>query len=127
MFPIFAARTLQVLVVLPLFQSGESMIGHLHGEMTRLLRKLLGRFVTTRVIREESTLTKVVYNKLENQHEDERLAVGWRARDYLSNNDVNPEVTQKFFRYNTNFISGIKHLKNWWTHAKLKVIDSYAK
>lgn len=74
------------------------MIGHLHGEMTRLLRKLLGRFVTTKVIREQSDLTKVPYQEMNNQHDDDRLAVGWHARDYMENNEVNPEVTQKFFR-----------------------------
>ncbi|XP_053391137.1 uncharacterized protein LOC128553963 [Mercenaria mercenaria] len=80
-----------------MFQGGESMIGYLHTEMTRLLRKLMGRFTTTEVIRDATDLPKVPFQVRENQHDDERLAVGWRVREYLDNSDVSTEITKKFF------------------------------
>jgi hypothetical protein len=65
--------------------------------MTWLLQKLVGRFVTTKVIREKSDVTKVPYQEINNQHDDDRLAVGWwHARDYMESREVNPKVTLKF-------------------------------
>lgn len=58
----------------------------------------MGRFVTTKVIKEQSDLTRVSYKEMNNQHDEESLADCWRAREYMENNEVNPEVTQKFFR-----------------------------
>lgn len=74
------------------------MIGVMDSEMTRLLRKLLGRFVTTKVITAERDITKVNFNNRENQHENDILAVGWRAREYISDEEVAPEITTRFFR-----------------------------
>ncbi|KAG1693352.1 Zinc finger BED domain-containing protein 5 [Nymphon striatum] len=79
------------------FQAGESMIGIMDAEMTRLLRKLMGRFVTTKVITAASDITKVDFQKKDNQHGDELLAVGWRARNYIVDNEIPLETTQKFF------------------------------
>lgn len=87
------------------------MIGHLDAEMTRLLRKLLGRFVQTKVILAQPDLTKVPYPNRESQLDDDILAVGWRAREYVRNNEVGPEDTANFFRY-----------LNHWSFYRMKTI-----
>lgn len=74
------------------------MIGMMDIEMTRLLRKLLGRFVSTKVITVKRDITRVKYNCRENQHDEDILAVGWRAREYINDEKVAPEITRLFFR-----------------------------
>lgn len=82
-----------------ILQAGESMIGYLHTEMVRLLRKLLGRFVQTKVITSEKDITKVQYQMRANQHDDTIIAIGWRAREYIGENEeIAPEIVSKFFR-----------------------------
>ena len=84
--------------ILYIFQADESMIGYLHAEMTRLLRKFLGKFVSTAVIRGQSDITKVDFMDPENQLTDQYLAVGMKARTYLADNDDLPaEKISSFF------------------------------
>ena len=75
------------------------MIGHLHSEMVRLLRKFLGKFVKTAVIRSCPDLTKVNFSDRENQHADDNIAVGLQTREYLKDNlDSIPSYTvTKFY------------------------------
>ena len=74
------------------------MIGYLHTEMTRLLRKFLGKSVSTAAIRGHQDITKVSFMDPENQLPDKLLAVGMKARSYLSDNDDLPaEKISSFF------------------------------
>ena len=81
-----------------IFQADASMVGYLHTEMVRLLRKFLGKFVKTSVITASKDITKVDYTNPDNQHPDNNLAVGMAARSYLSENpDIPPETVKSFF------------------------------
>jgi hypothetical protein len=76
------------------------MVGFLHTEMVRQLRKLLGKFVTTKTITAHSDITKVDFRRPKNQHDNTRLVVGLTARGYLNDqDDLPPEIVNKFFRY----------------------------
>ncbi|CAC5396617.1 unnamed protein product [Mytilus coruscus] len=80
-----------------MFQAGESIVGFLHTEMVRLLRKLMARFVSTKVITSQQDITKVDFKSAENQH-DERIAIGWTAREFLSDHEeLSPVVVNRFF------------------------------
>ena len=90
------------------FQAGEAMIGHLHTEMIRLLRKLMGLFVTPRVIKSQSDISAVDYKTRDNQHDDEVLAIGWTAREFLRENpDLSPTVISKFYKQVRIFYSAV--------------------
>ena len=75
------------------------MIGHLNSEMIRLIRKMMSKFVKSKVIR-ENEVTGVPYDNKENQLDDDVIAVGWRAREFVLESDtVSTEMRRKFFRY----------------------------
>ena len=79
-------------------QADESMVGYLHSEMTRLLRKFLGKFVSTTAIRATNDITQVEFMSAENQLSDDLLAVGMKARNYMSENvDLPAEKISSFF------------------------------
>lgn len=65
------------------FQAESALIGHQHGELMRLFRRFLGKFVKTSVITRYSDLMAVDYKSHTNQHEDSNLAVGLKTREYL--------------------------------------------
>lgn len=76
------------------------MVGFLHTEMVRLLRKLMARFVSTKVITSQQDITKVDLQSTENQHDNERIAIGWTAREFLSDHEeLSPVVVNRFYRY----------------------------
>ena len=91
------------------FQSSTSMIGHLHSEIYRLLRKFLGKFVLTKVISTYTDITEVDYITLENQHPDNNIAVGMDARQYLQDNqdDITQDTTTKFFTHVRKFYQAV--------------------
>ncbi|XP_052072587.1 uncharacterized protein LOC127710681 [Mytilus californianus] len=81
-----------------MFQAGESMIGYLHTEMVRLFRKMMGKFVTTSTITAQSDITKVDFRCTDNQHDNTRIAVGMKVREFLSDNDdLPPHTVNNFF------------------------------
>ncbi|CAC5413355.1 KCNT1 [Mytilus coruscus] len=81
-----------------MFQAGESMVGFLHTEMVRLLRKLMARFVSIKVITSQQDITKIDFQSTENQHDNERIAIGWTAREFLSDHEeLSPVVVNRFF------------------------------
>lgn len=81
------------------FQAGAAMIGHLHSEMVRLLRRLMGKFVKTAVITASRDLTSVNFTDRDNQHDDDNIAVGLQTREYLKDNQVilPPHTVTRFF------------------------------
>lgn len=80
-------------------QAGESMIGHLHQEMTRLLRKFMAKFVQMSSITSVDKLTMVKFTDPQNQHDDDLIAVGMGARTYLCDHpDIPPEAVSSFFK-----------------------------
>ena len=86
------------LCILFVLQAEASMIGYLYDEVTRLLRKFLGKFVTTKTIKPASDITTVPFRASEHQHPDSNMAIGMDARGYLINNpDIPEETTRKFF------------------------------
>lgn len=62
------------------------MIGYLYSEMTRLLLRFLGKFVTTTAIRATSDITKVELKSADNQLPEHLLAVSMKPRSYLADN-----------------------------------------
>lgn len=93
-----------------LLQAGESMVGFLHTEMVRLLRKLMARFVSTKVITSQQDITKVDLQSTENQHDNERIATGWTAREFLSDHEeLSPVVVNRFYRYLNFFLIWVVH------------------
>lgn len=75
------------------------MIGYLHGEMNRLLRLFLAKFVSTSVIRASSDITTVDFRTADNQLSDNYLAVGMKTRTYLADNlDLPAEKINSFFQ-----------------------------
>ena len=75
------------------------MIGHLHSEMVRLLRRLMGKFVKTAVITASRDLTSVNFTDRDNQHDDDNIAVGLQTREYLKDNQdiLPPHTVTRFF------------------------------
>ncbi|XP_045208611.2 uncharacterized protein LOC123560483 [Mercenaria mercenaria] len=81
------------------FQADAVMIGYLHQEMSRLLRKFLGKFVTTSAINSSSQITMVDFKNPNIQHPDDNLAIGMNARRFLNDNpDLPQETVNGFFR-----------------------------
>jgi len=83
------------------FQADAAMIGHLHKEMYRLLRRLMGKFVLTRVIAVEADVTKVDYANPDNQHDDSHIAIGIYTRTYIaeSSEDIPESTTKRLFKH----------------------------
>lgn len=88
------------------FQTDAVKIVQLDGEMRRLLRKFLGKFVQVQVIKQNS-LTNVPFDNEENQLPDHLLAVGMRARATLSEDEVDPNVQARFFSYVRKFYCAV--------------------
>ncbi|CAC5378676.1 unnamed protein product [Mytilus coruscus] len=83
-----------------------SMVGFLHTEMVRLLRKLMARFVSTKVITSQQDITKVDFKSADNQHDNERIAIGWTAGELLSDHEeLSPVVVNRFFRDQTERVT----------------------
>ncbi|CAC5402734.1 unnamed protein product [Mytilus coruscus] len=81
-----------------MFLAGESMIGNLHTEVVRLLRKMMGKFVTTSTITAQSDITKIDFRCTDNQQDNTRIAVGMKVRVFLSDNDdLAPQTVNNFF------------------------------
>ena len=80
-------------------QADEARIGTLIPEMTRLLRKFLGKFVKISVIKDCSrNLTKVDLG-IDNQLDDEFIAIDLKARALLADESLDVADEAKFFRY----------------------------
>ena len=62
-----------------IFQADESKVGVLVPEMTRLLKKLLCKFVKVRLIK-DTPLTDIDFASRENQLSDDLIAVGLDCR-----------------------------------------------
>ena len=69
--------------------------------MTRLLRRLLGKFEKSQAIVSVKDVTEVPYQDVQNQHDDTLLAVGLNTREYMKENEdeIPQQVIHKFFRY----------------------------
>ena len=66
------------------------------------------RFVTTRVIKSQSDITAVNFKTRDNQHDDEVLAIGWTAREFLKENpDLSPTVISRFYKQVRIFYSTV--------------------
>ncbi|WAQ96685.1 hypothetical protein MAR_029375, partial [Mya arenaria] len=81
--------------------AGAPMVGHLHTEMQRLMRKLLGKFVSTQAIAAAKDVTSVNFLDDEVQHQDSIIAIGLKTRQYLQDNEetLPPGTPAKFFRH----------------------------
>ena len=80
-------------------QADEVRIGKLIPEMTRLLRKFLGKFVKISIIKDcSSDMTKVDLS-VANQLDDEFIAIGMKARALLADESLDVADESKFFRY----------------------------
>lgn len=74
------------------------MVGFLHTEMVCLLLKLMARFVSTKVITMQQDITKVDFKCPEKQHDNDRLAIDWTAREFLSDHEkLSPVVVIRFY------------------------------
>lgn len=83
-----------------LFQANAAKIGVLHDQITKLLRKLLGKFVQVKCITSCKDICDVKYNDRENQLSNDLIAVGPKNRTYLVDysDDLKEETETKFFR-----------------------------
>ncbi|XP_060556758.1 uncharacterized protein LOC132717334 [Ruditapes philippinarum] len=84
-------------ILICLFQNGDSMAGHMHSELVRVIRTFMAKFVKMETITAAADVTMVDFKMRTNQHDEELLAVGMKARGYLDNNDVNPQIKAQFF------------------------------
>ena len=76
------------------------MIGGLLPEMDRLLRTFIVKFVQMRCVKSCLNLEEVDFKTRENEHQDDKLAVGMNARSLLVDtiaNNITPTTEQKFF------------------------------
>ena len=69
-------------------QADETKIGCLTIEMTRLLRKLLVKFVQMRHVKDKADVRDVDYTNPELHHDNEFMAVGLPARTLLADTDA---------------------------------------
>ncbi|WAR19336.1 hypothetical protein MAR_001174 [Mya arenaria] len=81
-----------------MLQSNSSQMSVMVSEIRRLLHSLHGKFVRTKVIMAASNITKVDYTNHLYQHEDNNIALGWRACQFLKEHDVAPYTMENFFR-----------------------------
>ena len=75
------------------------MIGVLLPEMDRLLQTFILKFVQMRCVKSGLNLKEVDFKTQENQHQDNKLAVGMNARSLLIDvvaNNITPNIEQKF-------------------------------
>lgn len=81
-------------------QANESRIGNLLTDMKRLLRKFLGKFVQTKVIKGSDDLRSVSYNNRDNQHPDNNIAVGSRTREFIAeqHDEIDPQLEANFYK-----------------------------
>lgn len=72
----------------------------LHDQINRLLKKFLTKFVKISIISQSKLVTDVPYCAIDNQHDDDHIAVGLTTRTFLADNqdDISPHVIQTFFR-----------------------------
>ncbi|XP_060074370.1 zinc finger protein 862-like [Ylistrum balloti] len=81
-----------------MFQADDTRLPYLGKEMQQLLRKLLGKFVLAKTIREAEDVTAVPYRDTTVHLKDPYLAVGLCTRAYLSEHDEDTQgVTARFF------------------------------
>lgn len=76
-------------------QADEAKIGSMQGEMDKLLRKLLVKFVLMRHVR-GADLQQVKFSDKSMQLDDDTIAVGVAARSLLSEDHIAPRVRQQF-------------------------------
>ncbi|XP_060586608.1 uncharacterized protein LOC132742270 isoform X2 [Ruditapes philippinarum] len=83
------------------FQAGAPMVGHLHTEMQRLMRKLLGKFVTSQTIIAARDVTTISFETEEVQHPNDNIAIGLRTREYIKDNEdtIPQETIAKFYQH----------------------------
>ena len=81
-------------------QADETKIGCLTIEMTRLLRKLLVKFVQMHHVKDKADVRDVDYANPELHHDNEFMAVGLPARTLLADTDaaIEESTKTKFFR-----------------------------
>ncbi|XP_041358913.1 uncharacterized protein LOC121375499 isoform X2 [Gigantopelta aegis] len=79
------------------FQADEVKVCFLYQEMEQLLRKYLAKFVTVAVIKGRP-VTEVPFQIADNQLPDNLLAVGLKARGFISSLD-NTDLINRFFKY----------------------------
>ena len=76
------------------------MIGDLRQEMDRLLRTFIVKFVQMRCVKSCLNLKEKDFKTRENQHQDDKFAVGMNTRSLLVDavaNYITPTIEQKFF------------------------------
>ena len=76
------------------------MIGDLFLEMDRLLQTVIVKFIQMRCVKSCLNLKEVDFKTRENQHQDDKLAVGINAKSLLIDavsNNITPTIEQKFF------------------------------
>ena len=83
-----------------IFQTEQCVIGDLLPEMDRLLRTFIVKFVQMRCVKSYLNLKEVDFKTRENQHQDDKLAVGMNARSLFDDavaKSITPTIEPKFF------------------------------
>ncbi|XP_033747492.1 uncharacterized protein LOC117332621 [Pecten maximus] len=82
-----------------LFQTDVSLIGHLHTQMQRLMRRLLGKFVQVKEITAHTDLRNVKFLDQDKQLANNFLAIGLDTRTFISNHsdDLLPKDIETVF------------------------------
>ena len=96
-------------------QRDDSMIGYLHQEMTRLLRKFMGKFVQSKVITAETDITQVDFTLPANQLPDDLLAVGLSTRTFIADKEVPDSILSSFF----------KHVRLFYTEVTNSIVKKF--
>ncbi|XP_033744260.1 zinc finger BED domain-containing protein 5-like [Pecten maximus] len=81
-----------------MFQADETRLPYLGQEIRLLLRKLLGKFVQAKVIKETKDITHIPFKDPALHLDDSFLAIGLSTRAYLSQHedDVEPSAVSRF-------------------------------
>ncbi|CAG2213636.1 unnamed protein product [Mytilus edulis] len=87
-----------------MFQAGESMIGYLHTEMVRLLRKMMGKFVTTQYSQTSQSTVREFYCTMTETHSKTKLSEASVFLNPLSKDKLSPDevvsLSDRFLNYN---------------------------
>ena len=92
-----------------LFQNQDSKVGILIQEMDQLLRKLRGKFVQIRHIRNVVDLCTINFNDRFVQHDDSTVAISLKVRSFFKDEYVTPAVQTSFIREVRKFYCAVVH------------------
>lgn len=110
-------------------QRDAPLIYALHGQMFRLLRKLLSKFVSPTVVRDATDLTEVCYADQANQLDDSKLFVGLLTRSKLQKKldegDISPQQMKNFYAsVRAFYCKTVEYIIKWFPLKEPVVRDS---